>query len=562
MFTWTPAMVVPEFYGAALVTRDLFIKVFGLWMLTKLSHGLLRVYRCWRVGRKLRHLPTLPCSLLGPVGSKCKPADRHRVYGEWAQKYGPILTYRFLTTHVVMVTDPVLVAEALRHRSLDKALPVQQFTCGIDELTGPNAHKTILTMSTDELWRAVRKAVATAFSNRNLRANFPGIRTAGAQLIQVLAEAGPSVAVDMDNATCRESLDVIGHVGFGRDMGATRSLMDGDESGQAITTTQAGLAEAESRIIDPLRRYKLWRPDVWAGKAATRRYHEMIHRLMADIRRERPPDVTIAAHLLDIVDPRTGQAISNDVLQPQIAQLFFAGFETTGHQASWTLYAVSQEAAVEAKITEELASLGLLATSKSPQPRQLEWDDLRLLTYLNAVIKESMRIYAVAGVVPLRSPIKGCGDVVLGGGKLVIPEGAILHTPIAAIQLSPALWDDPEKFDPGRWLQEGNAENVPNAELGGKDVKRYLPFSEGLRNCVAKPLAQLNLLTALAQLYGSFTFRLASEMGTAEDVRAAEQTHVTLSCARGMKMHAVPRVASVKAGPTQPLSEDVLGSEE
>ncbi len=61
-------------------------------------------------------------------------------------------------------------------------------------------------------------------------------------------------------------------------------------------------------------------------------------------------------------------------------------------------------------------------------------------------------------------------------------------------------------------MQEGNAENVPNAELGGKDVKRYLPFSEGLRNCVAKPLAQLNLLTALAQLYGSFTFRLASEV--------------------------------------------------
>lgn len=62
-------------------------------------------------------------------------------------------------------------------------------------------------------------------------------------------------------------------------------------------------------------------------------------------------------------------------------------FAATGHQASWTLYAVSQEAAVEAKITEELASLGLLATSKSPQPRQLEWDDLKLLTYLNAVIK-------------------------------------------------------------------------------------------------------------------------------------------------------------------------------
>jgi cytochrome P450 len=48
--------------------------------------------------------------------------------------------------------------------------------------------------------------------------------------------------------------------------------------------------------------------------------------------------------------------------------------------------------------------------------------------------------------------------------------------------------------------------------LNGKCVKRYMPFAEGARNCVAQTLAQLNLTTALAQLYGSFTFRLASEV--------------------------------------------------
>ena len=51
-----------------------------------------------------------------------------------------------------------------------------------------------------------------------------------------------------------------GQVGFGRDMGATRALLGGDEPGQAIRATQAGLAEAEMGLIDPLRRYKLWRP--------------------------------------------------------------------------------------------------------------------------------------------------------------------------------------------------------------------------------------------------------------------------------------------------------------
>ena len=156
------------------------------------------------------------------------------------------------------------------------------------QFTGPNAHQTILTLPTDERWKAVRKAVATAFSTTNMRANFPGnaqnvfclhrccyccllnegpllncpnnkewkivhrelqcwldmrgscddwclvlsvcvcqthnvlgvrfdsgplvagIRTACSQLIEVLAEMGPNKSVDMDNATCRESLDVIG----------------------------------------------------------------------------------------------------------------------------------------------------------------------------------------------------------------------------------------------------------------------------------------------------------------------------------------------------------------
>jgi hypothetical protein len=51
-----------------------------------------------------------------------------------------------------------------------------------------------------------------------------------------------------------------GQVGFGRDMGATRALLGRDEPGQAISATQAALAEAEMGLIDPLRRYKLWRP--------------------------------------------------------------------------------------------------------------------------------------------------------------------------------------------------------------------------------------------------------------------------------------------------------------
>lgn len=55
-----------------------------------------------------------------------------------------------------------------------------------------------------------RKAVASAFSTANMKAEFPNIRLACSQLIDVLKTVGADEVVDMDNALCRESLDVIG----------------------------------------------------------------------------------------------------------------------------------------------------------------------------------------------------------------------------------------------------------------------------------------------------------------------------------------------------------------
>ena len=48
-------------------------------------------------------------------------------------------------------------------------------------------------------------------------------------------------------------------MGFGTDMGATRSLADTDRSGRAMEITAAAMQEADRRITDPLRTYKFWR---------------------------------------------------------------------------------------------------------------------------------------------------------------------------------------------------------------------------------------------------------------------------------------------------------------
>lgn len=49
-----------------------------------------------------------------------------------------------------------------------------------------------------------------------------------------------------------------------------------------------------------------------------------------------PSDVSIAAHLMRLKDPRTGQALEDDLLVGEFGVFFSAGIESAGNALSWT----------------------------------------------------------------------------------------------------------------------------------------------------------------------------------------------------------------------------------
>ena len=63
-----------------------------------------------------------------------------------------------------------------------------------------------------------------------------------------------------------------------------------------------------------------------------------------------------------------------------------------------------------------------------------------------------MRLYPAGGVASFRQ-IRAGRDLVLGGGRLVVPAGVALHCPITAVHHSAAVWEDPEAFTPERFLE-------------------------------------------------------------------------------------------------------------
>lgn len=99
---------------------------------------------------------------------------------------------------------------------------------------------------------------------------------------------------------------------------------------------------------------------------------------------------------------------------------------------------------------------------------------LQELRYLEMCIKESLRIYPP---VPLISRLAG-EDIVTPKGYQ-IPNKTHIHIHIYDLHHDPAIYPDPEKFDPDRFLPENVAKRHPFA---------FLPFSGGPRNCIGNYL--------------------------------------------------------------------------
>lgn len=58
-------------------------------------------------------------------------------------------------------------------------------------------------------------------------------------------------------------------------------------------------------------------------------------------------DKTVAAQLMRLRDPKTGQPLSDDLQHAQIAIFFWAGYETSGNAMAWAVFLISQHPQVQ-----------------------------------------------------------------------------------------------------------------------------------------------------------------------------------------------------------------------
>lgn len=125
----------------------------------------------------------------------------------------------------------------------------------------------------------------------------------------------------------------------------------------------------------------------------------------------------------------------------------------------------------------------------------VEESDIARLPYLQAVIKESLRLHPPA---PLLLPRKAKTDVEISG--YTIPQGAQVLINEWAICRNESIWDDANSFSPERFLGS-------EIDIKGRHFK-LTPFGSGRRICPGSPLAIRMLHLMLGSLINSFDWRL------------------------------------------------------
>nr|XP_018916700.1 PREDICTED: cytochrome P450 4X1-like [Bemisia tabaci] len=166
----------------------------------------------------------------------------------------------------------------------------------------------------------------------------------------------------------------------------------------------------------------------------------------------------------------------------EIIELFLAGSLTSAITISWMIKGAAMYPHLSEKVYEEVMSVC--------GNRKITYDDLSKLTYLDMIVKETLR-HCTLPVIgrEITSELKV-------NDKMTIPPGINVLVPLFGLHHDPRYWEKPNEFYPEHFSPENE---------GKRPKGTFLPFSNGPRNCIGNKYAMRAMKCLLANVVLRFT---------------------------------------------------------
>ncbi|MBP6531420.1 MAG: cytochrome P450, partial [Burkholderiales bacterium] len=369
------------------------------------------------------------------------------------QAHGDIAYMRHGPEHAYDLFSPELMREAL----VDNAEHFIRWERGIEVFAEAFGQSVLVTEG--DTWKRQRRMLTPVFSARHI-AGYGALMTQAAEraLNDTVPSQDPSALVDIEALMARVTMEVIMRVLF--------SSSAQNDARDAATATQILSASAISEMYWPFS-VPTWMP--WPGntkkRCGFRTLRGLVNRHIDERKDAKKPDAPtddLLAILLaarDEHDPTHG--LSDTELRDQCMVLFQAGHETSATALVWWARLVAEDAGVSKKIQRELDDV--------LQGREPTATDAPRLDYLQATIKEAMRLYPPVAALMSRRAVR---DVRIG--ERTIPRGSLVRIAPWVSHHDARWFPDPESFRPERFV--ASAESPPRGA--------WMPFGAGPRVCI------------------------------------------------------------------------------
>jgi cytochrome P450 len=325
-----------------------------------------------------------------------------------------------------------------------------------------------------EGWQRSRKMTQPAFHQEILAETGESIARTTAEMLERWEEkAGRGEEIDAKSEMMHISLANLGNALFKTDW---RRDLDRVEPAVAFA-----LAHTNRRLTSPVDPQRFPLPSVRKFNEGLATLDEIIYRLIAERRGSSDGGTDLVSMILRSRDEATGEPMSDRQIRDEVIGFFIAGHETVSSCLTWTWYLLSKNPTSWQRFKAEVDEV---VGDRAPTV-----EDVPKLQYTERVLLEALRLYPPIFVL-MRLAVE---DDEMGGYHVPAGSNTVLCPYVT--HRHPDFWDNPEGFDPDRFLPE---------RVEGIHRMAYFPFAGGPRKCIGNDFAMIQMPMVIAMVAQRF----------------------------------------------------------
>ena len=410
---------------------------------------------------------------------------------DYHAKYGGIFALEVMGSRQIFASHHELVAHMCSSDVWSKSVH-----SSIDQVRDFAGDGLFTAYNDEPNWGKAHRLLMPAFGTMAMKDYFPQMLDIAEQMMVRWERFGPEQTIDVADDMTRLTLDTIALCAFDVRFNSFYSEKPHPFVGAMVRALiEAGersdrLPGVQHLMVGTNRRY---REDIATMQQITQ---DIVTARSRKPVAERPDD--LLERMLSAEDPLTGEKLSEENVQYQLATFLIAGHETTSGLLSFATHKLLTHPEVLQRAREVVDEV---LGERTPQ-----FADLARLGYIGQILRESLRLHPTAPAFAL-SPSEPTS---LGGYRIAAGESVMVMLPV--LHTDAQVWEDPHQFDPDRFSPE---------RMGEIPEYAWMPFGHGARACIGRPFALQEATLVLAMMLQRFDISLTDpdyEMKIAESL--------------------------------------------